>query len=185
MSPKLCECGCGEPAPIARFTNKNEGLVKGQPLRFVHGHQGRRHPLFACCACQRCNCPCHKARQRSNRFDPRRHVRVGAAQTRPHRAIAQQALGKPLPLGVDVHHHSDTQLVICQDRGYHMLLEARTRVVRAGGDPDLEAICGHCHQVKPLIIFSRNRASRIGRQTICKPCRAIYERARVKRAACQ
>jgi hypothetical protein len=40
--PKLCECGCGQPAPIAKGTSRRDGAVKGQPLRFVHGHNGRR-----------------------------------------------------------------------------------------------------------------------------------------------
>ncbi len=35
---KLCECGCGEPAPIAKMNDKRRGHIKGQPIRFVHGH---------------------------------------------------------------------------------------------------------------------------------------------------
>jgi hypothetical protein len=35
---KLCECGCGQPAPMAVRTDTAKGYVKGQPLRFVHGH---------------------------------------------------------------------------------------------------------------------------------------------------
>lgn len=35
---KLCECGCGEPAPIARQTLTKRGWRKGQPLRFRQGH---------------------------------------------------------------------------------------------------------------------------------------------------
>ena len=35
---KKCECGCGNPAPIARQTDKSRGYVKGQPRRFVHNH---------------------------------------------------------------------------------------------------------------------------------------------------
>ena len=38
---KLCECGCGEPAPIATETSTARGHVKGQPLRFVMGHARR------------------------------------------------------------------------------------------------------------------------------------------------
>lgn len=37
-SPKLCECGCGQPAPIAKHNHKDKGRVKGQPVRFIHGH---------------------------------------------------------------------------------------------------------------------------------------------------
>lgn len=39
---KLCECGCGEPAPIATRTYPDRGLVKGQPQRYVLGHRARR-----------------------------------------------------------------------------------------------------------------------------------------------
>lgn len=37
---KLCECGCGRPAPIAKHTNTSRGHIKGKPIRFVNGHQG-------------------------------------------------------------------------------------------------------------------------------------------------
>lgn len=35
---KLCECGCGQPAPIATQTDRARGAVKGQPRRFISGH---------------------------------------------------------------------------------------------------------------------------------------------------
>jgi hypothetical protein len=45
-SPKLCECGCGQPAPIATKTSSRQGYVKGQPMRFVNNHhwRGRSRP---------------------------------------------------------------------------------------------------------------------------------------------
>lgn len=39
---KFCECGCGEPAPIAKLTNSKWGHVKGQPVRFIRGHHNFR-----------------------------------------------------------------------------------------------------------------------------------------------
>ena len=38
--PKLCECGCGQPTKVAAKTRRSRGWVKGQPLRFLHGHSG-------------------------------------------------------------------------------------------------------------------------------------------------
>lgn len=38
---KLCECGCGEPAPIASKTDSSTNRVEGQPMRFVTGHNTR------------------------------------------------------------------------------------------------------------------------------------------------
>jgi len=35
----LCECRCGQPAPIAKHDNPRYGWVKGQPKRFINGHQ--------------------------------------------------------------------------------------------------------------------------------------------------
>lgn len=37
----LCECGCGEPAPISKINNKKYGWIKGEPKRFIHGHMLR------------------------------------------------------------------------------------------------------------------------------------------------
>jgi hypothetical protein len=36
--PKLCECGCGHPAPIATKTYSKWGHVAGEPMRFLRGH---------------------------------------------------------------------------------------------------------------------------------------------------
>lgn len=34
----FCECGCGNPAPIASSCNKAKGYVRGKPVRFLPGH---------------------------------------------------------------------------------------------------------------------------------------------------
>ncbi len=39
--PVLCECGCGEPAPIATRNRYAIGHLKGQSIRFIDGHQLR------------------------------------------------------------------------------------------------------------------------------------------------
>ena len=38
---KLCECGCKLPAPIAQRTNPRKGHIKGEPVRFIPGHNVR------------------------------------------------------------------------------------------------------------------------------------------------
>ena len=42
---KLCECGCGNPAPIAAKNHTKHGHVKGQPMRYIKGHilRGQNH----------------------------------------------------------------------------------------------------------------------------------------------
>lgn len=34
----MCQCGCGARAPLAKYTDKRTGTVKGEPTRFIKGH---------------------------------------------------------------------------------------------------------------------------------------------------
>lgn len=45
---KLCECGCGNPAPFSKENRKRNGYIKGQPTRFIKGHGSRvvSNPLY-------------------------------------------------------------------------------------------------------------------------------------------
>jgi len=33
-----CECGCEQLAPLAKKTRPERGWIKGQPIRYIHGH---------------------------------------------------------------------------------------------------------------------------------------------------
>ena len=37
----LCKCGCGQATRPAPQTHKAKGWVRGQPMRFIHGHHLR------------------------------------------------------------------------------------------------------------------------------------------------
>jgi len=39
---KLCECGCGQPAPIATRTSRRTGLITRRAYRFISGHHLKR-----------------------------------------------------------------------------------------------------------------------------------------------
>lgn len=41
--PVECQCGCGLRAPIATRTDSSRGWIKGRPLRYIRGHQPKRH----------------------------------------------------------------------------------------------------------------------------------------------
>lgn len=38
LARMLCECGCGQPAPIATETDSRRGQIKGAALRFINHH---------------------------------------------------------------------------------------------------------------------------------------------------
>lgn len=45
IPPGFCGCGCGLRTSIATSTKRRIGRIKGQPIRFVHGHNARLgHP---------------------------------------------------------------------------------------------------------------------------------------------
>jgi hypothetical protein len=50
MGVVLCRCGCGNPAPIAKFTNRARGNVAGKAVKYIRGHwPGRKdiHAMYA------------------------------------------------------------------------------------------------------------------------------------------
>jgi hypothetical protein len=91
-----------------------------------------------------------------------------------HRLRAEAAFGRPLPVGVIIHHadgstRPDAPLVICPDQGYHKLLHARMRVKALGGDPNKDRYCGQCGTLKPLKSF-RLHASSLPKGGKCRDC---------------
>jgi hypothetical protein len=153
----LCECGCGQQAPISPDTRVKLGHIKGQPQRFIFGHKiktGRKPTTY----------PHVKAPD---------HPKANNGWIFEHTQIVERALGKHLPDRAEVHHidrnrqnNAHANLVVCQDHAYHMLLHARQRVVKAGGDPNTQAICCGCKQ---LVDTPR-------RGLACIPCAQQYQR---------
>lgn len=42
----LCECGCGRETNIIKKSSKNQGRVKGEHYRFIHGHNIKGKKMF-------------------------------------------------------------------------------------------------------------------------------------------
>ncbi len=156
-----CQCGCGQRTSITTHTDRRVGAVKGQPRRFVMGHawQGRPRP----------------ARRKDIVVRYRKMSLGHGKQKEWHLVRAERAVGHPLPSGAEVHHpdrdtwNANARLVICEDRAYHFLLHRRMRVKAAGGNPNTDAICGWCKQIKPFTEFGWNYARNLP-QGRCRAC---------------
>jgi hypothetical protein len=150
---QFCACGCGVLAPLHSRT--------GQPCRYLQSHSSR-----------------------TKRLGYVRH-RINGESVQEHTTIVEAALGKPLPKHAQVHHvdgnkrnNAGSNLVVCQDQRYHSLLHYRAKVLKAGGDPNRDGVCGTCLAVKPLTDFNRQTA-RIsnGRQSECRQCQKMRFKA--------
>ncbi len=155
----LCECGCGRETKIATRTYTKQGIFKGQPLRFIKGHSG-------CSLSGEDNPNWKGGKYKSNGYvfvqqpdHPRADCHGYIAE---HVLIAEAALGHYLPDGAEVHHANGTRdsgpLVVCQDTAYHMLIECRTRALKACGHADWRKcwICQRYDEVKNMSKHERS-----------------------------
>lgn len=158
----LCQCGCGQMTTVIR-RSRGKGTI-GKHNRFVEGHNGRR-------------------------IGDGKHYPAmsdGAGRVRDvHRVVAELALGKRLPRTAQVHHvdgnhlnNANRNLVICENQAYHQLLHMRTKVVRAGGNPNTEVFCNACERARSRDCFSAFPKHFNGLASRCKECLAAAARAK-------
>lgn len=129
----ICECGCGGKTSIARQSHTKSGWVRGQPLRFIYGHnlgKGDKH--------YRWRGGSRKGGRYPGTLQPEHPNAEASGYVKNHILTATQALGKEMPRNAVVHHHdySSGQLVICENQRYHLLIHRRTRALRACGHAD-------------------------------------------------
>lgn len=88
---KLCECGCGQPAPLAKKTSKKDGHVKGQPVKFIKGHRFSKYrKASGPNPGGLCMCGCGQPAPVANHSDPR----SGTVAGQPYRYIHGHATRK-------------------------------------------------------------------------------------------
>lgn len=106
---KLCECGCGQAAPISGRTDTKWGHFRGQPRRFVPGHAHGGHRPIALRLAE------------NSKLDPGTGCIVWTAAVRGHGYGALNVQGRargahqcawmlhrgPIPVGFEVCHSCD------------------------------------------------------------------------------
>lgn len=102
---KLCECGCGAPTRLAPQTRTERGWVKGEPVRFVNGHQLRtpRTSLPEYVIDPATGCWLWQRQTVGNGYG---HRQIGADKAVAHRHAYERVHG-PVPPGHDVHHRCE------------------------------------------------------------------------------
>jgi hypothetical protein len=104
-----------------------------------------------------------------------------------HVMAAEKAVGGPLPEGAVVHHvdgnpsnNANSNLVVCPDQAYHILLHVRTRALLESGNANLLK-CEYCKQydAPENLWVSVTRCSRAHH----RHCNAAQQRQRKQRVA--
>jgi len=122
---KLCECGCGNPAPIAKYTNKRFGHIKGKPIRFINSHWSKTQPRGKESYRWTGGRNSYKHSRKLDVF-PKHMNGTRKGNMARYRLYAEKILGKSLPKKSVIHHfYSGKNIVICQNRAYHLLLHQR------------------------------------------------------------
>jgi len=137
-----CHCGCGEKTNIHIWNRPKKGIFKGEPHRFIRGHNLQMREGNPCWKGGRIIDPNGGYAKILMPDYPRADSK---GYVKEHIYIAEKAMGKTIPRGAQVHHHSPTQLVICQDDAYHKLLHQRTRAFLACGNVHWRK-CWYCKQ---------------------------------------
>lgn len=180
---KLCECGCGATAPLATYTSRSRGWTVGQPIRFIHGHNGRGATRVARNGDRN---PNWKGGTRDSRgyIGVRDGVGATAGYRPEHVVIAERVIGHALPIGAVVHHvdenkanNRNSNLVVLQSRRDHNELHRKMRVRRAGGNLWTDRICCLCRTPKNSALFYRSKDRKF--ESCCIEC----SRQRARRTA--
>lgn len=89
-----CHCGCGEKVPLAAYTSRSIGWVKGEPrARFIHGHNGTSSYVVdenGCWLWQGC-------------LNVRGYGQLGKGSRAAHRVFYERHVG-PIPEGLTIDH---------------------------------------------------------------------------------
>lgn len=161
----FCQCGCGEKTPIRKRTRIRRGWIKGEPCDYLHGHYGS-------CGVQNKHPKWNGGVSTVSKLYPTTrlagHPRAlsinGIKQNgyvRDHLLIAEKALGRPIPITTPVHHFPSVQncsnLVICNNKAYHLLLHVRYRALMACGHPTWRrcVICKKYDDPINMVIYPR------------------------------
>lgn len=149
---KLCECGCGQAAPLACRSRKGKGWVKGQPTRFIHNHhrvtarQDLLARVMARCVWDGQCCIWQGAKSKAGYGQ----IVVGRKVVYVHRAVYEYHHG-PIPAGLELDHVADRGCCsrACCNEAHLEAVLPRENILRGSSPPAQNARRTHCPHGHP------------------------------------
>ena len=128
-----CRCGCNEKTSIATRNRTSVNMVKGQPLKYIVGHNVKRKRSVKIII---------SSEGRLLIYKPDHvHSWKNGGYVYNSVLVASDVLGRKLPQSAIVHHVNgnkmddrNNNLVICEDPAYHNFLHQRTRALKESGN---------------------------------------------------
>lgn len=153
-----CHCGCGGRTRLSRQDHPKLGWVKGEPFRYIAGHQRRKSPVeylvdesTGCWVWQRGE-------------NGQGYGYIGAKDRKglAHRIYYEQAKG-PIPDGLVIDHRCENRLCVNPD---HLQAVPQSHNSRAGGRTKLRA--DQVRDIKSRRLLAREYAAKhdIGIHTV-------------------
>lgn len=161
----LCQCGCGQPAPIATKNAAARGYRKGDALPFIRGHYVRNYRAE--------QSPNWKGGRLTNRagyvlvYAPQ-HPAAKAAKgyVLEHRLVMEQVLGRRLKRTEHVHHingdpadNRPRNLIVLSKRDHHLLHQGESFRRFYAENPDARSANGRAASSK----WPAGRMSELGK----------------------
>jgi hypothetical protein len=160
-----CACGCGAKTFIPKVNYSSRKQIKGQPRKFISGHNGRGKKYFT-----------SKGKRRIVRPDGYIHIRVighhranSLGYISEHIVVMENAIGRFIKFPEVVHHIDENKsnnyvgnLMLFATREMHINYHKRLKAFQACGHYDWRQ-CALCHKwddPKNLWIGKRNAIHR-------------------------
>lgn len=159
-----CQCGCGEKTKLASKNRPERGDIKGQPIRYIFGHQWSR------------NVRGKKPNSRTTIVLP------DGSFVLEHILIMEKALGREILPGEVVHHIDGNpgnnhigNLMLFKTQAMHAGFHHRLRSFAACGNYEWRKCC-FCHQWDD----PKNMVKREPRSMCHFVCSANYDKKRIR-----
>ena len=172
-------CSTGEPVSTRAVPRRGQSFVRGNDAGHQPSNSGDRGPESP----QAVVLARPVQAQHSMHLYPWTSLPGRRGPIHRHVLAAEKALGHRPPKGAEIHHIDENKdnfrndnLVILENRGEHTALHRRLRVLRAGGDPWTQYLCGHCGVPKDFEEFYPCKALKNWCRECCRLVSRNYQR---------